>query len=219
MDKMKIMAWSNNKHSIEETVKPLAGKGEVRVKVKASSVNPGEEKVLSGDFVGRFLHAKTSPLIVGWDFSGTVDEVGEGVTDLNKGERVWGHLAFSSSQKQGTYAEYITIARTEISTIPENVSFDIAAAAPTIAMTSLQSMRDLGRLKEGGKVIIIGAGGGIGAISIGIAKKLGAHVTAVCSTKDVDRVKELGADEVIDRKVSDPLNSGNTFDVVFDTWI
>jgi NADPH:quinone reductase-like Zn-dependent oxidoreductase len=93
----------------------------------------------------------------------------------------------------------------------------MAAAAATVTMTGLQSLRDHGRLKDGGKVLIIGAAGGVGSVSIGIAKKLGAHVAAVCSTKDVLLVEALGADQVVDRKKSDPLDSEETYDVVFDT--
>ena len=84
-------------------------------------------------------------------------------------------------------------------------------------MTSLQSLRDLGRLGEGGKALIIGAGGGIGSVAIGIGKRLGGHVTGVCSTKDVERVEALGADAVIDRRKSDPLDAESAYDVVFDT--
>lgn len=200
-----------------EMAKPTPGQGEVRVKVISSAVNAGEAKVISGDFVGRFLHARTSPLVLGWDFAGTVDALGDGVTDIDEGASVWGHLEFTWSQKQGAFAEYITIPRDELAIKPDSVPFHVAAASPTVAMTSLQSLRDLGRLGEGGKALIIGAGGGIGSVSVGIAKCLGAHVTGVCSTRDVEHVGTLGADVVIDRKQSDPLDAKSAFDVVFDT--
>ena len=216
-DMMRAMAAGKSGVELTEIPKPIPGRGEVRIKVIASAVNPAEEKVISGDFVGRFLHARISPLIVGWDFAGTVDAVGDGVTDLKEGDAVWGHLAFSHSQRQGVFAEYITVSQEELAVKPENVPFHVAAAAATVAMTSLQSLRDLGRLGEGGKVLIIGAGGGIGMISVGVGKRLGGHVTGVCSTKYVELVAELGADEVIDRKKSDPLNTASTYDVVFDT--
>ena len=216
-DTMRAMAVVNKAVEMIEIAKPIPGNGEVRVKVISSSVNPAEEKLINGEFVGRFLHAVTSPLVLGWDFAGTVDALGEGVSDLKEGTPVWGHLPFSNSTKQGTYAEYVTIKRSELAVKPDNVSYHIAAASPTITMTSLQSMRDLGGLSEGGKVLIIGAAGGIGSVSVGIAKNLGAHVTAVCSTKDVERVKELGADVVIDRKKSNPLDAESEYDVVFDT--
>lgn len=214
---MRVMAACPNGVTMVETPKPAPGRGEVRVRVIASAVNAGEEKVIGGDFVGRFLHAKTSPLVLGWDFSGVIDATGEGLTNLAVGSAVWGHLAYSNKQKQGAFAEYITVPRAELAGKPDNVPHHVAAAAATVAMTSLQSLRDLGRLREGGRVLIIGAGGGIGAVAVGIGKRLGAHVTAVCSTKDVERVKALGADVVIDRKKSSPLAGESAYDVIFDT--
>ena len=217
IEKMRVMGALQDQVEMSEIPIPLPGRGEVRIKVICSAVNPGEEKVLRGDFVGRFLHAKTSPLVLGWDFAGTVDAIGDGVIDVDIGTGVWGHLEFSWKQKQGAFAEYITIPRNELATKPDNIPYHVAAAAPTVVMTSLQSLRDLGRLRQGGKALIIGAGGGIGSVSVGIAKRLGAHVTGVCSTKDVERVRSLGADHVIDRKKSDPLDGESLYDVVFDT--
>ena len=214
---MRVMAAAGGVVELKQIPKPSPGRGEVRVQVIASSVNAAEEKLTSGAFVGRFLHARTSPLVLGWDFAGTVDALGEGVDDLVQGAAVWGHLAFAMTQKQGAYAEYITVARAELAAKPDAVPFHVAAASATVAMTSLQSMRDLGGLAEGNKVLIIGAGGGVGAVSVGIAKRLGGHVTAVCSTPDVERVKALGADVVIDRKQADPLAAEGAYDVVFDT--
>jgi NADPH:quinone reductase-like Zn-dependent oxidoreductase len=196
---------------------PIPNPDEIRVRVIASSVNAGEDEVINGSFVGRFLHAKTSPLILGWDFAGIIDAIGEGVSDINEGAEVWGHLAFSMSQKQGTYAEYITVPRQALAEKPGNIPCHIAAAAPTVAMTSLQSLRDHGRLGDGCRALIIGAAGGIGSAAIGIAKRLGAHVTAVCSSRDIQHVNNLGADVVIDRTKSDPLNDNSSYDVVFDT--
>jgi len=217
VDTMRAMAIVNKDVEMVEVPKPNPQQGEVRVKVIAASVNPAEDKLVNGEFVGRFLHAKTSPLIIGWDFAGKVDAIGEGVSDIEGGTAVWGHLPFSNTTKQGTFSEYITLSREELAVKPDNVSYHIAVASPTITMTSLQSMRDLGGLDEGGKVLIIGAAGGIGSVSVGIAKHLGAHVTAVCSTKDVERVTALGADAVIDRKKSNPLEAESEYDVVFDT--
>jgi NADPH:quinone reductase-like Zn-dependent oxidoreductase len=180
---MRAMGATGNSVKMIEIPKPTPGRGEVRVKVIASAVNPGEEKVMSGDFVGRFLHAKTSPLVLGWDFAGTVDVLGDGVTDINEGAAVWGHLAYSMSQKQGAFAEYITLPREALAVKPEDVPYQVAAAAATVSMTGLQSL----------------------------------HVTGVCSSKDVERVKALGADAVIDRKKADPLDAESAYDVVFDT--
>ena len=202
---------------ITEIPKPMPGQGEVRVRVIASAVNAGEGKVISGDFVGRFLHAKTSPLVLGWDFAGTVDALGDGVTDIDEGVAVWGHLAYSPSTKQGAFAEYVTLPREALAAKPNDVPYHVAAASPTVAMTGLQALRDLGRLAEGGKALIIGAGGGIGSVAVGIGKRLEGQVTGVCSTRDVARVEALGADAVVDRQRSDPFAAESDYDVVFDT--
>jgi NADPH:quinone reductase-like Zn-dependent oxidoreductase len=155
--------------------------------------------------------------VLGWEFAGTVDALGDGVTDIEEGAAVWGHLDFSPFQKQGAFAEYITLSRDELAVKPNDVPYHVAAAAATDVMTALQSLRDHGRLGEGGKALIIGAGGGIGSVAVGIGKRLGGHVTGVCSAKDVERVEALGADVVIDRKKSDPLAADSAYDVVFDT--
>ncbi len=214
---MRAMGATGDGVEMIEIPKPTPGQGDVRVKVIAAAVNAAEEKVIGGDFAGRFLHAKTSPLVLGWDFSGTIDALGDGVTDFEEGAAVWGHLAYSMSTNHGTFAEYVTLPRAALAAKPDDVPYHLAAAAATVAMTSLQSLRDLGRLGEGGKALIIGAGGGIGSVAVGIGKRLGGHVTGVCSTKDVERVEALGADAVINRKKSDPLDTESAYDVVFDT--
>jgi len=216
-EKMLVMGVTRAGIEMIEIPKPKPARGEVRVKVIASAVNVGEEKVINKSLIGRFLHSMTSPLVLGWDFAGIVDEPGENSTEFDKGVAVWGHLEFSPFQKQGVFAEYITVPCESLAVKPDDVPFHIAAAAATVTMTSLQSLRDLGRLAEGKKTLIIGAGGGIGSVSVGIGKRLGGHVTSVCSTKDVERVKALGSDAVIDRKKSDPLDDESLYDIVFDT--
>ncbi|NNE70908.1 MAG: NAD(P)-dependent alcohol dehydrogenase [Rhodothermales bacterium] len=196
---------------------PEPEEGEVRVAIKRASVNAGEQKVIDGDFVGRFLRSASAPLVLGWDFAGKVDAVGKGVYGIDRGARVWGHLPFSPDTDQGTFSEYIVIKRSEIGELPDGVSDDVAAAAPTVAMTALQSLRDHGQLGEGRHALIIGAAGGIGSVGVGISKRLGGKVTAVCSAKDVDRVRGLGADEVLDRRETNPFGNGRSYDVIFDT--
>jgi NADPH:quinone reductase-like Zn-dependent oxidoreductase len=105
---MRVMGATGDGVEMIEIPKPTPGRGEVRVKVIASAVNAAEEKIIRGDFVGRFLHAKTSPLVLGWDFAGTVDALGDGVTDIDEGAAVWGHLAYSMPRQQGAFAEYVT---------------------------------------------------------------------------------------------------------------
>lgn len=214
---MRVMGITGDGVKMTEMSTPKPSPGEVRVKVVATAVNPGEEKVIAGGLVGRFLHAKTTPLVLGWDVAGTVDALGAGVSDVKQGDAVWGHLAYSPTQKQGAFSEYVTLPRQSLATKPENVPYEVAAAAATVTMTGLQSLRDLGQLRDGGRAFIVGAGGGIGSVAVGIGKRLGGHVTGVCSTKDVARVKALGADVVIDRSTSDPLDANSAYDVVFDT--
>ena len=141
---MRAMGATGDGVEMIEIPKPTPGPGEVRVKVIASAVNAGEEKVIGGDFVGRFLHAKTSPLVPGWDFAGTIDVLGDGVTYFEGGAAVWGHLAYSGSTNQGTFAEYVTLPRAALAAKPDDVPYHVAAPAATVAMTSLQSLRDLG---------------------------------------------------------------------------
>jgi len=214
---MRAMAVTPKGVNMVEIPKPKPGQGKVRVKVIAAAINAAEDKIINRDFVGRFLHAKTKPLVLGWDFSGTVDALGEGVTDIELGADVSGLLAYTWTQNQGTFAEYITVPRNSVAIKPKNVSHNIAAAAPTVSLTSLQSLRDLAKLVKGDNVLIIGASGGVGSIAVGIAKRLGGHVTGVCSTKDMQQVKDLGADEIINRKETAYIHSKAVYNVVFDT--
>jgi NADPH:quinone reductase-like Zn-dependent oxidoreductase len=201
---------------------PEPGPGQVRVKVHASAVNPSDEKVATG--AAKFLHGRNFPMVLGYDFSGVVDRVGAGVTTVADGQEVFGFLPYSGSNKEGAFAEYTLSKVSGLSRKPGSVSHSLAAAAATPGITALQSLRDLGRLRSGGRALIIGASGGVGALAVGIAKKLGAEVVAVCATHAVDLVKGLGADIVIDRRKEDPLRvARGPFDVVFDaaavsTW-
>ncbi|HXZ15714.1 MAG TPA: NAD(P)-dependent alcohol dehydrogenase [Roseiarcus sp.] len=194
---------------------PEPGPGQVKVKVAWSAVNRADLRVSSGEFVGRLLHARIWPLIVGYDFSGSV-EGGPGIGDLRAGDEVFGFLPYASATRQGAFAEFVAIDRGAVGLKPQSVSDEAAAAAATPGLTALQFLRDLGRLKAGGKVLVIGAAGGVGSLAVGVAKRLGAHVTAVCSTYAVDYVRGLGADVVVDRRKRDPLAVEGPFDVVFD---
>lgn len=196
---------------------PEAGPGEVLVDVVCSAVNPADLKVIDGGFTGRLLHASTSPLVIGYDVSGTVVSVGSGVTDLEPGDAVWGHLPYSGSNAQGAFAERVTLPRDQLARLPDGVGHHEAAAAATVGLTALQSLRDKAGIGEGKRVLVIGAAGGVGSLAVGIGKRLGAEVVGVCSTPDVDRVKELGADRVIDRKKDDALADDARYHMVFDT--
>lgn len=216
-NKMRAIAWDiGTAPRAVEVDAPEPTRGEVRVRVLGSALNPADLKVVQGGFLGRLLRARTSPLVVGFDFSGKVDAVGEGVTDLKVGDEVFGHLAYSSKTRQGAFAELITTGSELVGRKPAGLSHEQAAALPTAGLTALQCLRDLGKVPQGGKVLLVGAAGGVGSLALGIGKKLGLRTTAVCSTYAVDFVRGLGADEIVDRKQQDPLSLAGPFDVVFD---
>lgn len=220
MSKMRAVGWpradSSEPPRLLEVDVPEPGRGQVKVKVVWSAVNRADLKVSSGAFAGRFLHARVSPLVVGYDFSGTV-EGGPEMGDLRAGDEAFGFLPYASTTRQGAFAEFVAVDRGTVARKPQSVSHEAAAAAATPGLTALQFLRDVGRLKASGRVLIIGAAGGVGSLAVGVAKRLGAHVTAVCSTYAVDYVRALGADTVIDRCKCDPLSVKGPFEVVFDS--
>ena len=217
--RMRAIGWSKGSTagpSLLEMEAPLPARDQLRVRVACSALNPADLKVSSGKLAGRFLHARVSPLVTGYDFSGTVERCGEDIDDFKVGDEVFGFLRYSASTQQGTCAELITVDRPTVARKPAGLSHEQAAAAATAGLTALQSLRDLGRVREGSRVMIVGAAGGVGSLALGVAKKLGAHVVAICSTYAADFVRELGADEVVDRRKQDPLAMVGPFDVVFD---
>jgi len=219
LEMMRAMDASGGRGAIEmiRIPKPSAGPGQVRVEVVCSAVEDGEDQVLRRTWVGMFLHRNVRPLVIGWNVAGVVDAVGAGVEDFSIGDAVWGHLEFDMFQKQGAFSEFVIMGADAIAKRPEAVTVELAAALPTVSLTALQALRDFGRLQAGGSVLVIGAGGGIGSASVAIAKRLGAEVVGLCSTKDVDKVAGLGANRVIDRKKEDFLASDVQVDVILDT--
>jgi NADPH:quinone reductase-like Zn-dependent oxidoreductase len=195
---------------------PAPGPGEVRVRVVASALNPADYKVVLGTL--KFLHARNRPLIVGYDFSGTVDAVGPSVTEVAVGTDVFGFLPYGPGNKRGAFAEALIAKSDEIAVKPARVSHEVAAAAATTVLTAIQSIRDLGRLPAtGGRVLVTGVSGGVGSISVGIARKLNATVTAVCSGAGLELARSLGAIEVLDRTAQPlPGSIREPFDVIFD---
>jgi NADPH:quinone reductase-like Zn-dependent oxidoreductase len=179
-------------------------------------VNPADLKVAAGGVVGGLLHAKVSPLVVGYDYSGVVDRCGDSVADLRAGDPVFGFLPYARATRQGAFAESVTVDANQLARKPDRVSHETAAASATSAVTALQGLRDVGRLGSGGRVLIIGASGGVGCLAIGVAGRLGATVTAVCGTHAVEFVRSLGAARVIDRHNADPLKGPGPFDVILD---
>ncbi len=195
---------------------PEPRRREVRVRVVASALNPADYKVLLGTM--KFLHARNRPLVVGYDFSGTVDAVGPSVTEVKVGDDVFGFLPYGPGNRRGAFAEALIAKCDEIAPKPKSVSHEIAAAAATTGITAIQSIRDLGRLPaRGGQVLVTGVSGGVGSIGVGVARKLNASVTAVCSGAGLELARRLGAVEVLDRTARDlPGDIHERFDVVFD---
>ena len=199
---------------LEELEKPELTDGNVLVRVHASSVNRADWYSLVGKpriarpMMGGILRPKERRL--GGDFAGTVEAVGKDVTGLEPGDEVFG-------VRTGAYAEYVLKDATKgIARKPANVSFEEAATVPIAGLTALQALRDHGRVQPGQKVLINGASGGVGVYTVQIAKALGAHVTAVCSTRNVELVGSLGADRVIDYKREDFTRSGDRHDLMVD---
>mmetsp|Transcript_25548 Transcript_25548/g.55293 ORF Transcript_25548/g.55293 Transcript_25548/m.55293 type:complete len:322 (-) Transcript_25548:683-1648(-) len=216
---MKVLALNDEGNAMQtaDIPRPTPATNEVLVQVKYSAIDTALDQVASKGFFAAYIHdIKVKPLVLGWHFAGTVVQVGPEAHPFKVDDAVFGHLQYEPKQKQGTFAEFITVPVTDLALIPPKVELPIAAASATESLTALQAMRDDGGLKEGDSILIIGAGGGVGSAAVGIAKALGATVTAVCSTKDVHRVKEMGADVVIDRKKQDFTKSKEKFDVVFD---
>jgi len=199
---------------------PTPGRGEVRVRVVASALNPADYKVLLGKM--KFLHGRNRPLVLGYDFSGTVDAVGADVSGRSVGDEVFGFLPYGPFNRRGAFAEALIARCDEIALKPKGVSHEAAAASATTGLTAIQSMRDLGRLPaSGGQVLVTGVSGGVGSIAVGIAGKLNASVTAVGSGAGLDLARRLGAVKVLNRTKGDLPASlqgqlDGQFDVVFD---
>lgn len=199
---------------LEEIEKPTPADNEVLVKVKAAAVNPLDWHYMRGSpyimrLMGAGLGSPADPRM-GVDFAGTVEAVGRDVTQFKPGDEVFGG-------RSGAFAEYVIIPDDRALVLkPENLSFEQAASVPIAAITALQALRDKGQIKPGHKVLINGASGGVGTFAVQIAKSYGAEVTGVCSARNADMVRSIGADHVIDYKTEDYTESGLRYDLIID---
>ncbi|MFN0064328.1 MAG: NAD(P)-dependent alcohol dehydrogenase [Myxococcaceae bacterium] len=190
-------------------------RGEVRVRVAASAVNPADFKVLLGQM--KFLHGRRFPLVVGYDFSGVIDAIGPGVADFAVGHAVFGFLPYGPFNQAGAFAEALIAKTSELALKPPGMTHEQAAAVATPGATALQALRDLGRLQTGQRVLITGISGGVGSVAVSVARRLGAHVTGVGSGAGLALAQRLGAEHVVDRKKGDVFAlSGEPFDLMFD---
>src|SRR5215216_5898237 len=198
---------------LQEVEQPELTDEGVLVRVRACSVNRVDWYDVTGTpWIARPMTGLRGPKfrLIGRDFAGTVEAVGKDVTDLQPGEDVFG-----GKSGGGSFAEYVCVPM-GIARKPANLTFEEAAAVPVAALTALQGLRDHGQLQPGHEVLVNGASGGVGTFAVQIAKALGAEVTAVCSTRNVEQAQSLGADQVIDYTVEDFTRSGRRFDMILD---
>jgi NADPH:quinone reductase-like Zn-dependent oxidoreductase len=199
---------------IQEVTKPTPNDDQVLVKVRAASVNAYDWHCLTADiFLVRLSWGLLKPktTILGEDIAGEVEAVGRNVRQFKPGDLVYGCLAPCGN---GGFAEYALATENALALKPSNLSFEEAAAVPMAAITALQGLRDAGGLKAGQKVLIHGAAGGVGSFAVQLAKVLGAEVTAVCSTRNIEQTRKLGADHVIDYSKEDFVKSGQKYDLI-----
>src|SRR5881227_3025564 len=203
---------------LKEVEKPTPRDNEVLLKVYATSVNAGDLHVLRADpFLIRLMGyglLKPKNKILGAAIAGRIEAIGGNVKQFQPGDDVFGDL--SESGKRGGFAEYVCASADALVLKPSRLSFEEAAAVPVAAVTALQGLRDKGHIQAGQKVLINGASGGVGTFAVQIAKSLGAEVTGVCSTRNLDLVRSIGADHVIDYTKEDFTKSGQRYDVIFD---
>jgi NADPH:quinone reductase-like Zn-dependent oxidoreductase len=207
--------WGRPRDVVEraEIPKPEPADDEVLVRVRATSINRSDYYALGGvavlmrPMIGGFLRPKSERF--GGDFAGIAEAVGKNVTDIQPGDEVFG-------VRTGAFAEYVAV-KTAVARKPVTLSFEEAASVPVAALTALQALRDHGNLQPGQRVLVNGGSGGVGTFAVQLAKALGAgHVTAVCSPRNVERVRSLGADRVVDYAREDYTRSGDRYDLIVD---
>jgi NADPH:quinone reductase-like Zn-dependent oxidoreductase len=202
---------------LEEIQKPTPGDDEVLVEIHASSVTFKDLAFVKGKpFVARLWTGLLKPKakILGGDVAGRVEAVGRNVKQFQPGDEVFGSLPVCG---YGAFAEYVCATENVIALKPTNISFEEAAAVPEVAIVALQALRDYGQIQTGQKVLIYGASGGIGTFAVQIAKSFGAEVTGVCSTRNLDMVRSIGADHVIDYTQEDFTQNGQRYDLILAT--
>jgi NADPH:quinone reductase-like Zn-dependent oxidoreductase len=196
---------------LEKLEKPVPNDNQILVRVRAASVNP-LDLTIRGFWLLRPLSGMRKPkdTRLGVDYAGTVEAVGKNVTQFKPGDEVFGG-------KNGALAEYVCVlADRAVVLKPANMTFEQAASVPVAAITALQGLRDKGKIQSGQKVLINGASGGVGTFAVQIAKSFGAEVTGVCSTRNVEMVRSIGADHVIDYTKEDFSKADQRYDLIYD---
>ena len=200
---------------LEEVNKPTPKDDEVLVKIKASSINKADTFYLKGEpFFLRLENGVQKPKkikILGADIAGQVEAVGKNVKEFKIGDEVFGDI---SACGWGGFAEFASAKENALVAKPTQITFEEAAAVPMAAVTALQGLKDKGQIQSNQKVLIYGASGGVGTWAVQISKSFGTHVTAVCSTRNVEMIRSLGADEVIDYTKEDFSENGKRYDLI-----
>jgi NADPH:quinone reductase-like Zn-dependent oxidoreductase len=196
----------------KEVEKPAPTDGQILVKIYAASANPLDWHLMrASPFLARLAGGLRKPKDprLGADFAGRVEAVGANVAQFQPGDEVFG-------ASTGAFAEYICVAESEVALKPANLSFEQAAAVPVAATTALQGLRDTGQIHTGQRVLVNGASGGVGTFAVQIARAFGTEVTGVCSTRNLDMVRSIGADHAIDYMKEDFTRTGQHYDLIYD---
>jgi len=201
---------------LKEVEKPAPKDNEVLVKVYAASVNAADWHLMRAEpFLARLENGLLKPknTKLGADVAGRVEAVGSNVSQFQAGDDVFGELPLNVL---GSFAEYVCAQEDALALKPDRLTFEQAAAVPLAAFTALQGLRDKGQIRQGQKVLVNGAAGGVGTFAVQIAKSFGTEVTGVCSTGNLDMVRSIGADHVIDYTREDFTRTGQRYDLIFD---
>ena len=197
---------------LEDVEVPAVDDDTILVRVRAASINAYDWHLMRGDpYLVRTEEGVLKPkrAIAGVDMAGQVEAVGKNVTEFRPGDAVFG-------ERDGAFAEYVAAKATSLALKPGNLTFEKAAAVPMAGFTALQALRDKGRVQPGQRVLVTGAAGGVGSFAIQLAKAFGATVTGVCHTENVEMVRSMGADDVIDYTAEDFTRRRETFDLILD---